>query len=33
VRLDLQVLGINSKKADDALDIQAYVKEKYGKKK
>lgn len=33
IRLDLQALGINSKKADDALDLGKYVEEKYGKKK
>lgn len=32
VRLDLTALGINSKKADEALDLGKYVKEQYGKK-
>lgn len=32
IRLDLQALGINSKKADEALDLGKYVEEKYGKK-
>lgn len=27
VRLDLQVLGINSKKTDETLDVQAYIKQ------
>lgn len=33
VRLDLQALGINIKKADDTPDIQDYIKATYGKKK
>ena len=32
VRLDLQALGIEKKKADDVLDLGRYVEEKYGKK-
>ena len=33
VRLDLTALGINSKKADEALDLGKYVQERYGKGK
>jgi len=32
VRLDLQALGLNKKKADEALDLGRYVAEKYSKK-
>ena len=33
VRLDLQALGLDKKKADEALDLGKYVEEKYGKGK
>ncbi len=33
IRLDLQALGINSKKAEGIMDLGKYVEEKYGKKK
>jgi len=33
VRLGLQALGINSKKADGIMNLGKYVEEKYGKKK
>jgi len=33
VRLDLQALGIEKKKIDEALDLGRYVEEKYGKGK
>jgi len=32
IRLDLRELGIDKRQADGVPDIQAYVKEKYGKK-
>ena len=33
IRLDLQALGINSKKAEGIMDLGKYVEEKYGKRK
>lgn len=33
IRLDLTALGINTRKADDALDVQDYIESTYGKKK
>ncbi len=33
VRLGLQALGINSKKAEEIMELGKYVEEKYGKKK
>jgi len=33
VRLDLQALGIDKRKADEALDLGTYVEERYGKGK
>ena len=33
VRLDLQALGVEKKKIDEALDLGRYVEEKYGKGK
>jgi hypothetical protein len=32
VRLDLQTLGINTRKADETLDLGKYIKERYGEK-
>ena len=32
IRLDLQALGIDKRKADDTIDLHKYVAEKYGQK-